>query len=209
MLKDKIVLIVDDNADNRIFLSELFFSWNMVPIVCASALEALRMILGNRYEFSLGIIDICMPGTTGPELAEQIRAEKPLLPLIALSSLDYTINTSNFNTVLTKPINKIQLLNNIHSILEKNPSIFLDNKFLSSSCSSTSCFDFTQKILIAEDINYNRTLLMNMLQTLGYKNIELAQDGEIAWQMMRENYKKGNPYDILLLDLKNAKSRWF
>ena len=202
MLKDKIVLIVDEDTDNRIFLSELLFSWHMIPVVCASALEALRMILGNRYEFSLAIINICMPETTGLELAEQIRIERPLLPLIAISSLDYNnMNVSKFNTVLTKPLNKIQLLNNIHSILEKNPSIFLENKKV-STCSPSENFDYTQKILIAEDINYNRTLLMNMLHNLGYKNIDLAEDGKIAWEMMRENYKNGEPYDILLLDLK-------
>lgn len=73
LLKNKMVLVVDDNADNRILLSELLFEWEMRPIICASALEALRMVLGNRYKFALGLIDICMPGIAGSELANRSR----------------------------------------------------------------------------------------------------------------------------------------
>jgi CheY-like chemotaxis protein len=53
MLEDKTILIVDDNADNRVILTELLFEWKIKPVVCASALEALRLIMGNRYKFDL------------------------------------------------------------------------------------------------------------------------------------------------------------
>ena len=96
LLKNKVILVVDDNADNRIVLSEMLFEWGMKPIICASALEALRMILGNRYNFDLGLIDICMPGISGIELARQIKEEKPLFPLIALSSSHTFVNISDF-----------------------------------------------------------------------------------------------------------------
>jgi CheY-like chemotaxis protein len=52
-LKGKTVLVVDDNADNRILLTELLFEWDMEPVVCASALEALRLVLSKRYNFSI------------------------------------------------------------------------------------------------------------------------------------------------------------
>lgn len=119
-LKNKVVLVVDDNTDNRILLSEILYEWKMKPIVCSTALEALRLVLGNRHEFSLGLIDICMPDTTGTELASQIKQEKPFFPLIALSSLDTFYKTSDFDYKLNKPINKSQLLHVIIQVITES-----------------------------------------------------------------------------------------
>ena len=41
-LKNKTVLVVDDNVDNRILISEMLFDWGMKPGVCSSGIEALR-----------------------------------------------------------------------------------------------------------------------------------------------------------------------
>jgi two-component system sensor histidine kinase/response regulator len=199
ILKDKFVLVVDDNADNRILLSELLFEWEMKPIICASALEALRMITGNRYNFSLGLIDICMPRTTGTELAKQIKKERPLFPLIALSSIDSFINSSNFEHKLDKPVNKVQLFNVMNCIIQKQ-NIFND-VYLNSS-SPISNFNHDCKILIAEDIIYNKNLLVNMLETLHYKNIDSSENGEEAFKLIEKAFEDGKPYDILLLDLR-------
>ena len=202
LLKNKVVLVVDDNADNRILLSEMLFEWDMKPIMCASALEALRMILGNRYNFDLGLIDICMPGISGIELARQIKEEKPLFPLIALSSSDTFINISDFEKKLDKPINKIQLFNSIHSILlrKKLPSFCSTNDV----CSNTSFDKFNKniKILIVEDIIYNRNLLLNILENLKYKNINYAENGKIAFNLLEIAENNKEPYEILLLDLR-------
>lgn len=203
ILADKTVLVVDDNADNRILITELLFEWNMKPIVCASALEALRMVLSNRYQFSLGLIDICMPGTSGSELAKQIKEEQPLLPLIALSSIDSFVNTSDFEQKLDKPINKLQLFNNIYHIISKNdsPSAFI-GKNNNTFNSNIKNFDKNVKILIAEDIIYNRNLIINMLNNLGYDNIDIAENGQIAIDMIEKSHIQNQPYNILLLDLR-------
>ena len=184
LLKNKVVLVVDDNTDNRILLTELLFEWDMKPIVCASALEALRMVMGDRYTFDLGLIDICMPGTTGTELAKQIKEERPFFPLIALSSIDSFITTQEFEQKLDKPINKVQLFNAIHRVLSKKqtPSAYIgdDIESKSDTNSPSSQFNNKIKILIAEDVLYNRTLLKIE------KNID-------------------NPYQVLLLDLRMPK----
>jgi CheY-like chemotaxis protein len=207
VLEDQVILIVDDNADNRIFISELIFTWKMRPIVCASALEALRLVLGNRYNFNLAIIDICMPGTTGPELAKQIKEERPLLPLIALSSLDYYVNTKDFEHVLSKPINKSELFNAISTSLITNPTVFLERK--STLESATNKIDYGKKILIIEDVQYNRELLTCMLKNLKYQNVTISENGLDAWTKIISAQKAKNPYEILLLDLKMPKVNGF
>ena len=176
----------------------------MTPIVCASALEALRMVMGDRYKFDLGLIDICMPGTTGTELAKQIKEERPFFPLIALSSIDTFITTQEFEQKLDKPINRVQLFNGIHRVLSKKqtPSAYIgDNTEVKSNSSSPSSqFDNKIKILIAEDVIYNRTLLENMLKNLKYTNIVSTENGKEAFETIEKNSNK--PFDVLLLDLR-------
>lgn len=206
ILEGKTVLVVDDNSNNRLFLSETLFEWNMQPIICASPLEALRMILGNRYNFDLGLIDICMPNISGNELAEQIKSERPLFPMIALSSNDSFIS-NNFRQKIDKPINKLQLFNAVYNVLNTkyNPQTYLGCcSKLQEESSIITCDKFNKKlnILIAEDIPYNKTLLVTMLENMKYTNINTAENGQIAVEMIRESYEKGNPYHILLLDLR-------
>lgn len=207
LLKDKIILVVDDNTDNRILLSEMLFEWQMKPIICASPLEALRLILGNRYNFSLGLIDICMPNISGTELAKQIKEEKPFFPLIALSSLDTFIKTQEFEAKLDKPINKVQLFNIIYKVLSNNIEkigFIGNNPELSTIIDNSNKIklNYDMHILIVEDIIYNRTLLENMMFILGYKNIESTDNGKTAIEMINKAQQNNNPYQTILLDLR-------
>lgn len=195
ILQDKYVLVVDDNPSNRIILTEILFDWKMKPISCASAFEAIRYIAANRYNFSIGLIDICMPITNGFELAKQIKIENPKLPLIALSSLDESFSKTeslDFEDKLYKPINTLQLFQSLERVLSNHIDYDpVDTK------RSRSCSNKNYKILIAEDVTYNQTLLENMLQILGYNNLKSVSDGK---QVLQEI--DNNNYDLLLLDLR-------
>lgn len=193
VLQDKYVLVVDDKSTNRVILTEMLFSWGMKPISCASAFEAIRYIASNRYNFSIGLIDICMPITNGVELARQIKLEKPDLPLVALSSLDGNFSKTeslDFEEKLYKPVNKIQL----YQILEKILSTYKSNR-KGSMANSFRSKDY--KILIVEDVIYNQTLLENMLQNLGYSNYTSVNNGKTALEEINKKI-----YDLVLLDLR-------
>ena len=203
LLKGKKILLVDDNTDNRIVLSSMLFEWDIIPVVCASSLEALSLISQKRYKFDLGLIDICMPGMSGSDLAKQIKEISPFLPLVALSSLDTYLNNGDFVHKLDKPINKVQLFSIIHKVLSKSQKIssYLGNEdvdYTETICQNNK----NVKIIVAEDISYNRTLLVTMLQELCYTNIDEAENGKIAFDMIHKAWSENNPYDILLLDLR-------
>lgn len=206
LLIGKTVLIVDDIAENRVFLSELFYEWKMYPVVCASSLEANRMVVSNRHKFDLVIIDTDMPNNSGVELAKQIKEEKPLLPILAISSDDTSIDVSNICKKIEKPVNKIQLFNGVYNTIEKtiNQEAYIGGEESSESGSDTPSSNFNKKvkILIAEDVLYNTTLLINMLESDGYVNIDTAKNGKIAIDMIEEAHKEDKPYHILLLDLR-------
>jgi signal transduction histidine kinase/DNA-binding response OmpR family regulator len=206
LLIGKTVLIVDDIAENRVFLSELFYEWKMYPVVCASSLEANRMVVSNRHKFDLVIIDTDMPNNSGVELTKQIKEEKPLLPILAIASDDSSIDVSNICKKIEKPVNKIQLFNGVYNTIEKtiNQEAYIGGEDSSESGSDTPSSNFNKKvkILIAEDVLYNTTLLINMLESDGYVNIDTAKNGKIAIDMIEEAHKEDKPYHILLLDLR-------
>lgn len=191
-LQDKNVLIVDDNPDNRILLSEILFDWKMKPVICASALEAFKLILGKRYEFDIALIDICMPTISGIELASQIKSELPDLPLIALSSVDTFVNTVEFSDVVKKPYNKVTLFNCIQSCM----------KTKCTGNMTENCTVKNHKVLIAEDIAYNRNLMVNIMENMGYVNIDNVSNGEEAIDKIKYKAEANDMYDILILDIK-------
>ena len=210
LLKGKTVLVVDDNADNRIVVSEMLEEWEMHPVAVGTALEALRLIMGKRYDFAVALIDICMPGTSGTELAKQIKEELPYFPLIALSSIDSFVSTSEFECKLDKPINKVQLFDSIHTILAKAKALSSyigspEKNALSTSPSPTSESNRDARILVSEDIAYNRAMLVRMLEVLNYNNIDEAEDGQVTFAMLEKSHIEKNPYDVLLLDIRMPK----
>lgn len=215
ILKNKYVLVVDDNPDNRMILSEVLFEWNMNPIICASAKEALRLISADRYDFDMGLLDICMPDINGVELAEKIKFEKPLFPLVALSSVSEYVDITHFDAKLDKPINKFLLFNVVHKIVmqNRNDSAYIGDgyspmaeiKRLSPVNSPGSQFSKEIKILIAEDILYNQTLLHNMVTSLEYTDITVASDGQETIEKLDIAYENKHSFDVLLLDLRMPK----
>ena len=147
-----------------------------------------------------------MPGISGTDLEKQIKEENLFFPMIALSSIDSFVNSVEFECKLDKPINKIQLFNAIYDVLIKikNPTGFIgykdsDNKLKNDYNINTKR---NNKILIAEDVLYNATMLLNMLENLKFKNINIANNGKEAIKMLETDYNNNVPYDILLLDLK-------
>lgn len=183
-LEDKYVLIVDDSSNNRNILSDMLFDMGMNPISLASGFEALRYCIRKKYDFSVGLIDICMPKMSGTEFAEQLRSEQIDIPLIAMSSVDDTFCPGIlFEDIIHKPIHRKQLLDSIQKVIRE------DNESPKSN--------FDKNILIAEDVAYNRDVLIDMINLLGYRKITTAINGDDCIRLLRKSQ-----YDILLLDLK-------
>jgi CheY-like chemotaxis protein len=215
ILKNKYILLVDDNQANRILITDLLFEWGIIPIVCVSGKEALKYITTDRYAFELCIINICMDGTDCIKLADKIKQTKPLFPIVALTSSDKFINFSNFDAKIDKPIHKLQLFNIIHKIVSQTikdsayigESNITDQQTEMNKCINTQNSNFSKevRILIAEDILYNQTLLDKMIRSFGYKNVCLASDGQETIEKLDTAYESGAFFGILLLDLRMPK----
>lgn len=203
ILKNKYVLIVDDNIDNRLIIGEMIFEYKMRPVICSSAKEAIRM--ASKYNFDIALLDICMPEISGVELAKEIRKSYSF-PLIAVSSIDEITDTTVFDTVIKKPINKVKLIDTLCKTI-KNTSF--GNCNLSNEICEEKEKTKNPKILIAEDVEYNSKMLIKMLENIGYTDVDIANDGNEAVVRIEQKYNVNNSYDILLLDLKMPKKNGF
>ncbi|MFC1596868.1 PAS domain S-box protein [Planctomycetota bacterium] len=72
------VLVVDDNATNRLILEEILGNWGMSPTAASGGREALRLLGEARQAgepFALVISDVHMPEMDGFQLVREIKRE--------------------------------------------------------------------------------------------------------------------------------------
>jgi len=120
LLKDKLFLVVDDDARNLMRITNLLEKWGVNFRECESSNRALISYINNsKYKFHLGLIDIVMPGINGNELAHKIASSNYPFPMIALSSASQQINSVSpaFSAHLNKPYEEHFLLETILSVL--------------------------------------------------------------------------------------------
>ncbi|MCO4254600.1 hybrid sensor histidine kinase/response regulator [Pseudarthrobacter cellobiosi] len=85
------VLVVDDNATNRLVLESQLRGWKLQPEAVPDARAALALAheaAAAGVPFHLAVLDLCMPDTDGLELARELKADAALadMELIMLTS---------------------------------------------------------------------------------------------------------------------------
>jgi len=206
-LKNRKLLIVDDNSTNRKILKLQTEKWGLIPFVVSSADDALQ-ILKKHPDIELAIIDMQMPKKDGSELARDIRREYHSdIALVMLSSMGFYYKFKDsahlFNAYLNKPAkqsvllktliqcveNKNVTLKNLNNNEDKNKKMN-DEKQPDTPLESSSDL----RILVAEDNMVNRKLAEKMLASLGYKAV-FALNGEEAVQSV-----KTENFDMVFMD---------
>ncbi len=91
MISEKVnkkVLIVDDEPDMRIFVSNLLDSDGFRPILAKDKTEGLKKAL--EEDPAVIIIDMMMPGESGIQMYRKLKREEGLrnVPVIMLSNID-------------------------------------------------------------------------------------------------------------------------
>lgn len=111
------VLLVDDTEFNRTLPRVLLERYGCTVVECASGAEALR--LAGSEKFDCILLDVMMPGISGMEVCQRIRASSALNgPRIiaytahALPAETREIMAAGFDDILIKPID-------IHNLLKK------------------------------------------------------------------------------------------
>jgi CheY-like chemotaxis protein len=196
-LEGKRILLVEDNATNRLILERQMASWGIVLIVAESARAALDL-LESGAEFHLAIIDGLLPDMEGKVLAENIRQRRlreslPIIILTSFGSHDGHAKRLGLAAMLSKPVKTHQLLEAIlGAFREPAEPIPATPRPTSDQLGK----QHPLRILLAEDNPVNQKVATLLLERLGYSDVTYAGNGHEAL-----NEACRNSYDVILMDI--------
>lgn len=204
-LKGLRVLVVDDNATNRLILREMLENWEMMPTVVEDGLLAIAE-LDQAYRhcrpYDLVLLDAHMPDVDGFTVAKQIRERKELMDtrLMMLTSVDHSdagavCEELGLASYLTKPIKQSELLDAIVTVHRTSLVAELSKTESISAAGLDQCPDRRLTILVAEDNYVNQQLVRQVLERAGHV-VTFANNGREAVDAVLRN-----PYDVVLMDV--------
>jgi len=197
------ILVVDDLPINRKILSHQFRSWNMVPEMAETAVQALELLrraTSDGHPFAVALIDHVMDGTDGFALARQIKAIPDLqaLPLILITSrgqhkTNDELRQAGFALCLTKPLKPSPLMDALMTALG-GPSAAEERIQAHRPLTSEPQIRHTERILLVEDNPVNQKVAMSQLRKLGY-SVDVAGNGLEALDSLQRV-----SYPLILMD---------
>jgi len=120
--KHKRILLIEDDPSVASYLQSLFDVEAYQTTFATMPTEALETFVANPDAFDLVITDYLMPQGTGLELAEDIHALRPDLPILLTTgnanNLDAAaLSSAEVSGIFEKPLNSEQLLAKIRGLL--------------------------------------------------------------------------------------------
>jgi two-component system cell cycle sensor histidine kinase/response regulator CckA len=123
LFKMERIVLVDDDSSIRRTTQQILETLGYQVDAYSNGPEALRAITRDSQPISLLLTDYDMPGLTGYELAQLVRAERPGIPVLICSgwpeeSLMAAVNPDSRPPFLQKPYTLKSLARKIREILD-------------------------------------------------------------------------------------------
>jgi PAS domain S-box-containing protein len=195
-------LVVDDNATNRLILTEILESWQITAAAADSAPVALDL-LGQAetagQPFHLVVTDALMPDVDGFTLAERIvdRLRSNAPKVILLTSAGAPVMRGRrarlFAATLAKPVKQSDLLDAIVTAFT-TPTTSRPGRSKAPR-RPTPAVRSGLRVLVAEDNPTNRKLVSALLDHKGHR-VSIVSNGRLAVDLAtRESF------DVILMDV--------
>jgi CheY-like chemotaxis protein len=191
------VLAVDDMSEVCDFFEDVAQRFNFHCDAAASGNEALELVSKNGF-YDIYFIDWNMPGMDGLELAGKLRemgSKNSITTMISSgewSGVETEARAAGIDRFLSKPLFPSAIIDCISEYLglegmkTKEINVFTEADVYEG-----------RRILLAEDIEINREILLTMLEPARL-SIDCAENGRIAVKMYCEEPDK---YDMIFMDV--------
>jgi PAS domain S-box-containing protein len=192
------VLIVDDNATNRLILENYLGNWGAESESVAGGAEALRALVRASdlgAPFALAILDMQMPEMDGIELAERIKGDPAIADtrLLLLSSLGFPgadARRAGIGISLLKPLRQGLLHDAALKVLGRTAE---ERVRMAPAPARTQ---FHARVLVVEDNPVNQRVVELMLQRFGV-DTEVAENGRLAVAALGDEHA----FDLVFMDM--------
>lgn len=188
-LSGRRVLVVDDNATNRLVLETQLASWGMLPVAvpdAASAMREYRSAKSAAEPYDIAVVDMCMPDTDGLELARQINHESNgsggpgIILLTSTMMVDREdLVSAGIREYLTKPVRSSEFYNRILRLMSTRTIGAPSAAAPSTPPASPTPAHRAGRLLVAEDNQVNQLVARGMANRLGY-DVDIVEDGAQA-----------------------------
>ena len=205
------VLVVDDNATNRLILGEVLSHWGMEPTCVESGRKALALLEETSAAgkvFPLVLLDVHMPEMDGFTLAGEIKKKnsRPESSVVLLTSAGLRGDGSlckelDVAAYLTKPIKQSNLLETIIKVCGKKRA---SGERTGPGAGRATIEDRVRlKVLVAEDNIVNQHVVLNHLKKRGC-TVTLVDTGRKAVEAL-----EGEAFDLVLMDVEMPEMNGF
>jgi PAS domain S-box-containing protein len=200
------ILVVDDNAANRMLLVQQLRAWHISIATAAGGAEALatmRSAAQKKHPFAAAIIDLCMPEMDGIRLAQAIKADSALkrtilLLMSAMLQLPATYSQYKhlFAAMIVKPIRQAYLLHSLLTSLKGTKMSVIEKKWW-AEFQRHQQFNVGNRlhILVAEDNIANQQVILSILERMGHVANAVANGHETVTAL------ETVAYDLVLMDI--------
>lgn len=120
MAQGQLILVVDDQKGMRLLFEEVLTHYGYRVATASNGAEALAIVAENQPD--LVLLDMRMPGLSGPETLHELRADYPTLPVIMVTAETDDVNWPRVEKLgvqgkLNKPFNLEDLVNAVAKVL--------------------------------------------------------------------------------------------
>ena len=196
------VLIVDDNATNRLILTEVLAGWQLRATAvdsAAAAMSALVEAVERGDPFDLVLTDAMMPDVDGFTFASGIGADARfsatrviLLTSAGLGRAPVSSAAARFDAQLSKPVKQSNLLDAIATLFA-SPALDAPAAIESGRRRRTAARAL--RVLVAEDNLTNQKLLLALLKQRGHR-VTVVDNGRDAVET-----SGAQRFDLILMDV--------
>ena len=204
-IRQKNILIVDDNDTNRFLLKEQLKLWGCRYDEASNGKQAFKKLKqadSNNDSFEIAIIDIQMPEMNGETLGKKIKQDPDIkdTTLVLMTAMGNRGDAKRFEKIgfaayLTKPVKQSHLFDCLSLVSElKN---YDNTKQIETIITRHSLAEDQKnklRILLAEDNLINQKVALATLKKLGYKS-DVAANGKEVLKALSENQ-----YRLILMD---------